>query len=862
MLDLPRSNDAAIALATPHEASTLEARSRLEERARRRFGGLDAAPLVTLTLRAAEGADYPVAVAALDALARRYAFAQRDELRILARPRAAEVAHRVGREGRGGRTYEVWLSSTDPIETSCSCADFARSSLGLCKHGMVVLESVAGKRARPARARQGTLLRWDPRHPLGLSAVRGDGTIDATRAFDRAARLRVDGPCRIRGLVAGAPSTVALRDPKARAALLVALERAIEAGRLEAEPAARTIVHEELARARRLVEAARVRPACRSALRDLGRGLYPYQREGVERLLESGRLLLADDMGLGKTTQAVACCHALTRAKVVRRALLVVPAALKPQWAREWRAVSSTPITIVDGSPEERAAIYRAKARGALVIGYEQLLRDLTLVRDWHPELVVLDEAQRIKNWETKSAAAVKSLAPRYRLVLTGTPMENRLSDLASIMDFVDDVALEPKWRLAPLHTIADGDGGRGVAGARNLGVLRARLAPVMLRRVRQEVLAQLPPRTDTRLSVPLTEPQRVEHDELYQPIARLLQQASKRPLRQEEVLRLMQLLARQRMICNGLAQLEFEDIWDGLRTRRPTDATLASLASPKLGTFRALVEDLAITQRRKVVVFSQWRRMLRLADWASRDVLAHAGLRAAFFTGAEPGALRERALVDFHDDPSLAVLYLSDAGGVGLNLQRAANACVQLELPWNPAVMEQRVGRIHRLGQSEPIDVFHLVSEEGIEARIAGLLANKQALFTSLFDGTTDAVLFEQSASFLSAVRSLFGEELRAASETRDEEDDAPLDAPDLDATELDATELDADLELDGGASGRPPPALAADVAADSPASAPPPFRVTRREDGGLSIDVPPAMAQPLAGLLASLADALRAGG
>jgi hypothetical protein len=135
---------------------------------------------------------------------------------------------------------------------------------------------------------------------------------------------------------------------------------------------------------------------------------------------------------------------------------------------------------------------------------------------------------------------------------------------------------------------------------------------------------------------------------------------------------------------------------------------------TPKLGVLRGLLDQVVVAQRRKVVVFSQWRAMLRLSEWAVRDLLEGAGLRSVFFTGAESSKLRERAIIDFHDDPSVAVMFLSDAGGVGLNLQRAASACINLELPWNPAVLEQRIGRIYRLGQTLPIDVYNLVSEEG----------------------------------------------------------------------------------------------------------------------------------------------------
>src|SRR5262249_30027047 len=146
----------------------------------------------------------------------------------------------------------------------------------------------------------------------------------------------------------------------------------------------------------------------------------------------------------------------------------------------------------------------------------------------------------------------------------------------------------------------------------------------------------------------------------------------------------------------------------------------------------------------------SQWRRMLTLAHWAVSDLLAQDALRSGFFTGAEGQRRRTQNIVEFHDDPSFRILFTSDAGGVGLNLQRAANCAINLELSWNPAVLEQRIGRIYRIGQKKPIDVYNLVCEQGIESRIAGLVGSKQAFFKGLFDGDTDTVDFGQSASFL----------------------------------------------------------------------------------------------------------------
>src|ERR1019366_4075147 len=175
-------------------------------------------------------------------------------------------------------------------------------------------------------------------------------------------------------------------------------------------------------------------PACASPCRACSkskRRLYSYQKEGVARFLAEGRLVLADDMGLGKTTQAIVAASALLETGLAERGLLIVPASLKPQWEREWQAVSRSPLRLVDGNAEERRALYASTRRGFLVTNYEQVVRDFDAIAAWNPDLVILDEAQRIKNWSPRTALPVKRLRPAYRLVLTGTPMENRLDELA-----------------------------------------------------------------------------------------------------------------------------------------------------------------------------------------------------------------------------------------------------------------------------------------------------------------------------------------------------------------------------------------------------------------------------------------------
>ena len=757
----------------------------------RRTGRIPAELLARHVVAITEGGDWPLRCAAMEAILRRCRFGDRDGLIVLRAPEGSVFGSYVtGRTGTPGqiptgrrrrgekrariaepRPYRTVLTRLEPLEGSCDCPDYLRGSLGLCKHLLRVLDVVHARASQlnaapPGPGGRHATLSWDPVRPLRgagerLLGLRWTDSVGGGRAAAAVLQARALFKSR-RGAAHLAPDPRCLASLEKRRAFVGHLLEAVtgHSSSVDAEPAASALLLEERERLDRRLAGRAGRDELLSHLRTLKRSLYPYQRDGVRRFFEEERLLLADDMGLGKTTQAVAACHALFHARRVTRGLLVVPAALKPQWVREWQATTDAPIAPVEGRPEERQHQYVSTRRGFLVIGYEQLLRDLAAVHAFDPEIVVLDEAQRIKNWETKSASYVKTLGARYRLVLTGTPMENRLEELASVLDWVDDIALAPKWRLPVWHTYSTGNGVRGTAGARNLDTLRERLEPVLVRRVRAEVLKQLPPRTDTRVGVPMTPAQLEEHDALIPSVAQILARGRRRPLTQAEFLRLMSLLTQQRIISNGLGQVRFDTMWPAYAKARPEPALLEGLFAPKLRELRRILESVVVEQKRKVVVFSQWRKMLRLAAWAVGDILEDAGRRAVFFTGAESQAQRTRNIVDFHDEQDAAVMFLSDAGGVGLNLQRAATCCINLELPWNPAVLEQRIGRIYRLGQEQPIDVYNLVSEQGIEARIATLIATKKALFSGLFDGTTDEVQFEGGrSSFLLDVEKLVPE-------------------------------------------------------------------------------------------------------
>jgi len=866
--------------------------------AHNKTGAIPPELLVQHVLAIHRDADWPLRRAALEALLRRCEFARRDGLRVASQPPGSRCfgSYQIRRAGQSARPYRTLLESLAPLRGSCDCPDYLRNALGVCKHVLTAVEHVAArprklKRALAANpaATRGPRLVWNPVRPLTgqgdwlerVCLLPGEGkSKPGQRAFMQRARRRFSarrqGPWPLK-------NTQAER-AKQRLSLIEDLLAMAKPSSREAtpDPALRELLRQERRRLEGLLAHSGGRRSQLQGLGSLRRSLYPYQLEGVERFLEQGRLLLADDMGLGKTVQAIAACQVLWKTERVRRGLILAPASLKFQWQREWQRFSRVPVEVVEGSPAQREECYRTMRRGFLIANYEQVLRDLDLIQRWKPELMVLDEAQRIKNWATKTAVYVKQLRPAYRLVLTGTPMENRLEELASILDWVDDMALEPKWRLNPWHTDyatrGDASGSpREVVGARNLDTLRARLAPCMLRRRRDEVLKQLPARTDTTIPVELTPPQFEQHEDLKQPIAALLRRAKTRPLTQQEFLRLMSLLTTQRIIANGLAQLNFSEVWPTVsRARRPSESLLRSLSSPKLLELREILTRVAIDQGRKVVVFSQWRRMLTLAHWSVAALLKKHGVRTAFFTGGESQRQRMRNVVDFHDDPAVRVLFASDAGGVGLNLQRAASCCINVELPWNPAVLEQRIGRIYRLGQKRPINVYNLVSQDCIESRIAGIVSDKKALFEGLFDGDCDQIRFEKSGSFLTQLERVI-ETPRVSADSPDEasedegtaerEIDEILEAADESLDELprpadgaptEAAEATPDRATDRSR-GEVPTGQALAPAAAQLQGLFAELDIRRTADGGMRIEASPQAAVGLASALEGMAQLLR---
>jgi len=661
----------------------------------------------------------------------------------------------------GATPHTVTLRGVEVERLSCSCEDFAENELCTCQH----VERVKSWRRRQRKRERSSVPRemlsvswwpraWIDRIPAPLSEIRidwPDGELprSLSRYFDSAAWLRPRADGRSGSSWARAACTAARR-VAGRRGWHWELDPAVSA-RVRAATA------DEKIAARRL-RASDDEAIWRNVLSRVAFRLHFYQEQGVRFLARTGRAFLADDMGLGKTVQAIVASLLLRESGDVQRTLVVCPASLKHQWQQEIERVCGERAIVVQGPRARRMSLYRSWTGGFLILNYELILRDLAAIRRAGADLVILDEAQRIKNWSTKTAKAVKQLGSPHAFVLTGTPLENRLGELHSLVEFLHLRAAGPRWRLLPFHAVTDSRG--RVIAYEGLDVLRGRLLGFFLRRERRTVQSQLPERTDNTFWTEMSPAQWKPYRKHAATVAALV--SKQPPLRSNEARALLRALTAMRILCNAYAQYAWERHEPLLRQLAPASpADVRALHSPKLEEFARVLEDLLDQYDRKIVVFSQWLRMLQLAHFAVRARLDRRDLRAETFHGGLTGRARSEMLDAFHRDPEFRVLFSTDAGGLGLNLQDAASIVVNLEVPWNPAILEQRVGRVHRIGQSHSVQVLHFVTNGAIEERVRQVVEGKQALFDGLLVARASEVVLSETArsSFVERARALIAD-------------------------------------------------------------------------------------------------------
>jgi SNF2 family DNA or RNA helicase len=648
-----------------------------------------------------------------------------------------------------GGVYTVTIRGFDAGDhNSCTCPDFKSNTLGTCKHIVALIDHLGDEVPPQMRKKKAAVTRPEIYVQYGEQLLLG--LLLPNAHTDKLAKLAA-AYFDEKGIWTGRGKYADLiRDIEAVPEHVTVQADALEFIDREIERV------EMLAREQELVEQLE---AGTLSLQPLSVPLYDYQMRGALFLAYRGRSILGDDMGLGKTAQTLAAVELLARERGISKALVVAPASVKYQWEGEIRKFTQRAVQVIDGSPEARLDQYALPTFYRLV-NYEQVVRDREAINAWKPDVVILDEAQRIKNWEAKTSREVKKLKSRYAMVLTGTPLENKLEELYSIVQFVDERRFGPAFAFLQEHRIVDEHG--NLKGYRNLDKIRERLAPIFLRRTRGEVLTQLPPRTDNTAFVELADEQRGPYEEQRVALARLL---AKNYLTDLDRKRILTALVRMRGICDSLF------LYDQ-----------TSRVSPKLDEFAELVPDLVVDH--KLVVFSQWETM---ALEAAR-VLEQLNVGHVVLHGGLPGPQRKAVLERFQTDPACRVFVSTDAGGTGLNLQ-AADTVVNLELPWNPAVLEQRIARAHRMGQERPVRVINFVTRGTIEEKVMRTLEAKQQMFAGLFDGDADEIPFEatNTRGFVDSMRDLVGADGEPPAESGPKETKpAPVALPLAGATDM----------------------------------------------------------------------------
>jgi superfamily II DNA or RNA helicase len=670
-------------------------------------------------------------------------------------------------------SYRVAIRGKGPGGNFCSCPDYSTSELGTCKHiefTLAQLEKKRGAKTAFARGYQPAFselyLRNDGRRSVHFRA----GT-DCPPALQEAAAALFDAD---RDGMLPDDRFDELEPFMAMASKsgheLRAYDDALDfiAGKRDAERRASKL--------EQLFPQGAADPGLQALLKV---PLYPYQAEGALFAARAGRALIGDDMGLGKTIQAIAATEILARHFGVSKVLVICPTSLKYQWQSEIARFTGrhgeTAARVINGGRAQRQKDY-ALDDFCKITNYEKLKPDLDLIAAWAPELVIVDEAQRVKNWNTIAARALKRIDSAYAIVLTGTPLENKLEELISIVQFVDQHRLGPTWKLLHEHQVKD-EGGR-VTGYTGLEKIGQTLAPVMIRRRKSEVLRQLPSRTDQNLLVPMTEMQMLYHQENADVVAKIVQRWRKtRFLSDKDQRRMTCALQNMRMSCNSTYLLDQE-----------TDHGV------KADELAALFDDLFAEPDAKAVVFSQWTRT---HDIVIRRLEARK-LGYVSFHGGVPSEKRPALIERFNDDPACRVFLSTDAGSTGLNLQHASTL-VNMDLPWNPAILEQRIARIHRMGQKRPVRVINFVAKGTIEEGMLSVLAFKRSLSAGILDGASGEISLGGSRlnRFMKDVENVTGHMGEGEAVTPAEE------VTNIDTSDTAQSTEDANVDMDGGTGG-----------------------------------------------------------
>ena len=452
---------------------------------------------------------------------------------------------------------------------------------------------------------------------------------------------------------------------------------------------------------KQLADAKEVQPVTPKTLKA---ELRPYQEEGFRwlvRLSEWGAgACLADDMGLGKTVQALAIL--LHRANI-GAALVICPASVVPNWVSETNRFAPTLNVVLLTTTNRKETLEKADAFDLVITTYGLLQSEEELFAGEKWATVVLDEAHAIKNYHTKTSKAAMNLNAGFRLAMTGTPVQNHLGEVWNLFHFINPGLLGSMQRFGDRFVKTGGTGGK---------LLKKLVAPFILRRTKNSVLEELPPKTEIVTQVELSDEEHLFYEALRRQAIENLKQATG-TLGQQHVKALAE-ITRLRLACCNPALVEPD----------------VQIPSSKLATFMEIVDELRGNNHR-ALVFSQFVKHLTII----RRELDEKNIKYKYLDGATTIADRERNVRDFQAGEGELFLISLKAGGLGLNLT-AADYVIHLDPWWNPAIEDQASDRTHRIGQKRPVTIYRLVSQHTIEEKIIQLHHTKRDIADSLLEG------------------------------------------------------------------------------------------------------------------------------
>lgn len=607
---------------------------------------------------------------------------------------------------KSGQSYRVHYFGPDSPSTRCECMDFKTSRLGTCKHIEAISQYKNGKYARKVHIRPfHTYVYVD--YPAGrkIKVRQGQG-------------ISQDMKEHIQTLFNSKGEITDLQcDPSAFIRKAKQIDETFGW-----EPDALNILIEERDKVRRRkIIAEKYTGSLFDGL--IKTSLHPYQADGVRFAFEGGRTINADEMGLGKTVQAIATAELLKREGLVGSVIIICPTSLKYQWLSEIKRFTDSSAVVVEGNLIKRKEQLNDYNYFYKICSFHAMSNSVKAGYIPHTDMIIYDELQRLKNKETQMGKQLRKLHSQYVMALSGTPLENKLDELYSVTQLVDQYVLGPYYKFNAETTLTDETG--KIVGYKNLHKVAEKLKDTLIRRKKSDVKLQMPARTDTNLFVPMTKEQRTMHDE-YQFQVTIIVEKWKRFkfLSEADRKRLLLFLSMMRMLCDSTFILD-------QKTRFDT----------KIDEAMEIISNLLDSEEGKVVIFSQWERMLRILA----QELEQKETDFCFLHGGVPSVKRKHLIDRFRDDPDCRIFLSTDAGATGLNLQ-TASLLINLDLPWNPAVLEQRIARIYRLGQANPVQIINMVARDTIEERMLATLRFKSNLAAGILDGGEDAVFLENN--------------------------------------------------------------------------------------------------------------------